>query len=99
MADPTLNAPATSQWDYGTTQTVTGSTDITSAELIKPAAVTHSSDPNQRLLDLPLTDNGAGSYSVAVTANPNLAPPGWYMLFTQNAVGPSSAQWIHLGGN
>ena len=33
------------------------------------------------------------------TANPNLAPPGWYMLFVQNANGPSSAQWVHVGGN
>ena len=66
---------------------------------VKPAAVTHSSDPNQRLVDLPLTKTGAGTYSVAVTGNSNIAPPGWYMLFVQNANGPSAAQWVHVGGN
>lgn len=97
---PTITAPAVSQWNYGSSQSISGSDDITSAELIKPAAVTHSSDPNQRLIDLPLTRTGAGRYTVAMTANSNLAPPGWYMLFVQNAGGqPSTAQWVHVGGN
>lgn len=34
-----------------------------------------------------------------VTSNPNLAPPGWYMLFGVDANGvPSVATWVHLGG-
>lgn len=96
---PTLNAP-TPQWDYGGTQRITGSNNIASAELIKPAAVTHSSDPNQRLINLPLTRTGKGAYSVSLTSNSNIAPPGWYMLWVQNASGvPSSARWVHVGGN
>ena len=32
-----------------------------------------------------------------VTSNPNLAPPGWYMLFVVDANGvPSVAKWVHL---
>jgi hypothetical protein len=32
-----------------------------------------------------------------VTNNPNLAPPGWYMLFlTDNNRIPSVARWIQL---
>ncbi len=32
-----------------------------------------------------------------VTSNPNMAPPGWYMLFVLDANGvPSVAQWVHL---
>jgi hypothetical protein len=32
-----------------------------------------------------------------VTSNPNIAPPGWYMLFVLGAGGvPSVAQWVHL---
>jgi hypothetical protein len=96
---PTLNAPAT-QWDYGSTQSLNGSNNITSAELIKPAAVTHSSDPNQRLINLPLTKTGKGRYTVSLTSNSNLAPPGWYMLWVQNSSGiPSTARWVHVGGN
>jgi hypothetical protein len=34
-----------------------------------------------------------------VTSNPNLAPPGWYMLFAVDANGvPSVAKWVHLQG-
>jgi hypothetical protein len=34
---------------------------------------------------------------VTVTNEPNLAPPGWYMLFLVNQQGvPSVATWIHL---
>ncbi len=34
-----------------------------------------------------------------VTSNPNLAPPGWYMLFGVDANGvPSVAKWVHLQG-
>ena len=34
---------------------------------------------------------------VAITENPNLAPPAWYLLFLCNKAGiPSVARWIHL---
>jgi hypothetical protein len=30
--------------------------------------------------------------------NPNLAPPGWYMLYICDTNGvPSNAEWVHLG--
>jgi Domain of unknown function (DUF1929) len=70
---------------------------VTSAELIRPAAVTHSSDPNQRFVDLPITVNADGSLGLNVTDNDDIAPPGYYMLFVENADGvPSIAQWVHL---
>jgi hypothetical protein len=94
---PTLARPAQGSWSYGSTIALSGTGAWTSAELVKPAAVTHSSDPNQRLVDLPLTKLGTNRYQVALTANANLAPPGWYMLFVQNAYGPSSARWVHVG--
>jgi hypothetical protein len=48
------------------------------------------------LVDLPLTVNG-NTLGLNVTSNPNLAPPGWYMLFTTDANGvPSIAKWVHL---
>ena len=62
---------------------------IAKAELIRPAAVTHSSDPNQRFVDLPLTVDG-NNIDLNVTSNPNLAPPGWYMLFAVDANGVPS---------
>jgi hypothetical protein len=59
-------------------------------------AVTHSSDPGQRLVDLPFTASPTGG-SMSVTSNPHLAPPGWYMLFVVDGNGvPSVASWVHL---
>jgi hypothetical protein len=58
--------------------------------------VTHSSDSNQRLVDLPFTRTANG-ISYSVTGNQNLAPPGWYMLFVVDTDGvPSVAKWVHL---
>jgi len=94
---PVINSVTNTNWAYGSTQPVKVSKTIASASLLRPAAVTHSSDPNQRLVDLPLTVTG-GAVSLNVTSNPNLAPPGWYMLTVVDANGvPSAAKWIHLG--
>jgi hypothetical protein len=96
----------TAQWEYGSEHTIaytSKSSEITSAVLIRPAAVTHSSDPNQREVALPIKEvtGAAGekkSLEVNLTANPNLAPPGYYMVFLVNAKGvPAEAQWVHVG--
>jgi hypothetical protein len=69
---------------------------VRSAVLVRPTAVSHSSDPNQRLVDLPFTATGNG-IQFSVTGNQNLAPPGWYMLFVVDGNGvPSVAKWVHL---
>ena len=96
----------TAQWEYGSEHTIaytSKSSAITSAVLIRPAAVTHSSDPNQREVALPIKEaTGATgekeSLEVNLTSNPNLAPPGYYMVFLVNAKGvPAEAQWVHVG--
>jgi hypothetical protein len=49
-------------------------------------------------VDLPLSVDG-NNVDLNVTSNPNLAPPGWYMLFAVDANGvPSIAKWVHLQG-
>lgn len=95
---PQITSVIDGEWTYGDTQRITVDRPIVKAELIRPAAVTHSSDPNQRFVDLPLSVDG-NNVDLNVTSNPNLAPPGWYMLFAVDANGvPSVAEWIHLGG-
>jgi hypothetical protein len=80
------------QYDIATTQ----NTPLRSAVLIRPASVTHSTDSNQRLVNLPFTRTPTG-LSVSVPASRNLAPPGWYMLFVVDESGvPSVASWVHL---
>ncbi|MFE2302094.1 galactose oxidase-like domain-containing protein [Streptomyces sp. NPDC059445] len=95
---PTITSVIDKEWVYGDTQRITVDRPVVKAELIRPAAVTHSSDPNQRFVDLPLSVDG-NNVDLNVTSNPNLAPPGWYMLFAVDANGvPSVAQWVHLQG-
>ena len=95
-ARPVIKSVASKEWTYGSTQTVTVDRAIGTAELIRPAAVTHSSDPNQRYVALPVTASG-NTLHLNVTSNPNLAPPGWYMLYVTDAKGvPSIATWVHL---
>ncbi|MFG3659961.1 galactose oxidase-like domain-containing protein [Streptomyces sp. NPDC047706] len=95
---PEITSVIDTEWNYGDTQRITVDRPIAKAELIRPAAVTHSSDPNQRFVDLPLSVDG-NNIDLNVTSNPDLAPPGWYMLFAVDANGvPSVAEWVHLSG-
>uniref|UniRef100_A0AAU2VW19 DUF1929 domain-containing protein n=1 Tax=Streptomyces sp. NBC_00008 TaxID=2903610 RepID=A0AAU2VW19_9ACTN len=70
--------------------------DITSAKLMRPSAVTHVTDTDQRsvALDLKKTDGGI---SVTVPENRALVPSGWYMLFVTDSKGtPSEGTWVEV---
>ncbi|GAA2432758.1 galactose oxidase-like domain-containing protein [Streptomyces macrosporus] len=103
---PDIAPPSSREWTYGTENriTVSGGGQITKAALVRPEAVTHSSDPNQRYVDLPMTVHGEApgggtEIGLNLTDNPNLAPPGWYMLFVTDANGvPSVAEWVRIEG-
>jgi hypothetical protein len=69
---------------------------ITAAELIRPSAVTHVTDSEQRLLALTLRRE-AGAIQVTIPTGAGLVPPGWYMLFVTNREAtPSVARWVHV---
>ena len=73
--------------------------DIRWAQLVRPMAVTHSCDTDQRLVDLPISRRRPGFCQLLVTVpkEPTLAPPGWYMLFITDRDGvPSHASWVQL---
>ncbi len=71
---------------------------IRAAALVRPGSTTHSSDPNQRLVALSFTTTPTG-LSITMPTEPNLAPPGWYMLNVVDANGvPSVSRWVHLQG-
>ena len=98
-ARPTLTGAANDfrYGDYATFAT-TQAAPIRSAVLVRPAATTHESDPNQRLVDVGFTKTSTG-VSITLPTERNLAPPGWYMLFVVDANGvPSVAKWVHLDG-
>ena len=99
-ARPTLTSSGATDLHYGdyTTFATTQAVPIARAVLVRPASTTHESDPNQRLVDLGMTPTATG-VSVTMPSEPNLAPPGWYMVFVVDANGvPSTAQWVHLAG-
>jgi hypothetical protein len=88
---------STNSWTYGGNYSITSNVPVKTAELLRPAAVTHQSDPNQRFVALPISGSG-NTVSVNLTSNDDIAPPGWYMLFVTNGNNvPSVAKWVHVG--
>jgi hypothetical protein len=86
-------------WHYGgTVELHTPQADqIKWVELIRPMATTHSTDTEQRLIDLHFHRHHDCRLTVEVPTERNLAPPGWYMLFIVDHHNvPSLAAWLHL---
>lgn len=76
---------------------VPNAVDIKWVSLVRPMATTHSYDSEQRLVDITFRRNGVCKLNAHVPSNPNLVPPGWYMLFVVNRRGvPSVAKWVHV---
>ncbi|WP_320784243.1 kelch motif-containing protein [Streptomyces sp. CRN 30] len=70
--------------------------EVVKARLMRPSAVTHSTDVEQRSIALELTRT-SDSVTVTVPRDRTLVPPGWYMLFVTDARGtPSEAKWIQV---
>jgi len=95
---PAINT-VTTEWRYGQTISIAtpNAGDIQWVSLIRPGVTTHSFNTTQRLVDLPIITRSGGVVQVQVTGEPNVAPPGWYMLFlTDHDRVPSVARWVHL---
>jgi hypothetical protein len=59
--------------------------------------VTHGFNMSQRGLECVIGGVGAGTLTVDMPANPNLAPPGWYLLFVLNSSRvPSIGRWVRV---
>jgi hypothetical protein len=87
---------APSEITYSQAFQITSSREIRMVSLIKPASTTHAFDMGQRRLELGFRKSGEG-LTVNAPADRNLAPPGYYMLFTVDSEGvPSHAAWVKL---
>jgi hypothetical protein len=98
---PTISASPDSV-AYGSSFSVTtpNATTIESVALIRPAAVTHGIDMNQRYVPLSFTRGESGSLTVRAPANSNLAPVGHYMLVIKDTNGiPSVASWVRVNSS
>jgi len=96
-ARPTITSVQTNI-DYGKDFTITtpDAAAIQSVALVRPGAVTHSIDMQQRYVPLTFT-KGAGALTATAPAAAATAPGGYYMLFIVNSAGvPSVAGWVRL---
>ncbi|HET7785481.1 MAG TPA: galactose oxidase-like domain-containing protein, partial [Myxococcales bacterium] len=70
--------------------------DVAQVTLVKLGSMTHAFNQSQRFMRLPFTAD-ASLITATAPANPNLAPPGHYMLFLVGRNGaPSEARIVHL---
>jgi hypothetical protein len=73
---------------------------ISKVILVRPMAVTHQTDSEQRVISLEFTVTGKNTIKARAPGGmpPNsIAPPGYYMLFILNDDGvPAVAEWIRL---
>lgn len=81
----------------GTAEFATADPDsIVTAKLMRPSAVTHTTDVQQRSIALTVVRKDR-AISVRVPAEAGLVPPGWYMLFVTDRAGtPSVARWVQV---
>jgi hypothetical protein len=94
---PTItSAPSTAGYGQQVELRTSYWAQITSASLIRLPSVTHTFDQNTRFLPLTVTRT-AGKVMVRAPSNPNVAPPGHYLLFVLNRNGvPSEGRVIQL---
>lgn len=53
---------------------------------------------HQQLVEMHVISQGAGAIQATLTNNPNIAPPGWYMLLLVDQDGvPSFSFWLKVG--
>lgn len=91
------SAPATLGYRAAFTVTSPQAASIARLVLIKPGAVTHSCNFDQRYVACTFTASGTRLSAVA-PPSANSAPPGWYLLFLVDVAGvPSVASWVHVG--
>ncbi|WP_045746292.1 galactose oxidase early set domain-containing protein [Actinoplanes rectilineatus] len=94
---PTITDGPTLLKNGGTgTFTVADPTTVRAARLVRPSAVTHATDVDQRSVALDMT-TGPHGVTVTVPKERGLVPAGWYMLFVTDDRGvPSEARWVKV---
>ncbi len=90
------SAPELILYSHEFTVETTDPSSIASVVLLRPGAITHSVNMEQRLLSLGFMA-GPGTLTVTAPASPNLAPPGYYMLFlVDDDEVPSEAVFVRV---
>lgn len=101
-SQPIIDGVSPSPVHHGQTFTIETkqASEIAKVVLVRPMAVTHQTDSEQRLIQLPFHKSGDNTLSATAPngRHPHaMAPRGWYMLFILDGKGvPSKAKFIHL---
>ncbi|MEM7279325.1 MAG: galactose oxidase-like domain-containing protein, partial [Pseudomonadota bacterium] len=83
--------------ETGASFSVATSEPVDYFSLIKMSSTTHGMNTDVRFLKPQFTEIGINNYSLTLHANPNVATPGYWMLFALNAAGvPSVAHVIRV---
>lgn len=89
-------APTTLNLNQTFTLTMGANDAVGAIHLIRFGANTHSFNSEQRMIPVGFTQNGT-NITATLQASPQLAPPGYYMLFVLNKSGvPSVAKIIRI---
>ncbi|TVZ06539.1 DUF1929 domain-containing protein [Trebonia kvetii] len=92
-----IGAPTAMKLGDGYVIKVSQASRIRYLRLMRPDNPTHVTDVNQRSIAVKFSNLGNGYLKVSVPPNPNLTPPGYYMLFAVNDRGvPSTASWVRV---
>jgi hypothetical protein len=97
---PVVTTAIPASLDYGSTLTVDNSASpkVDAVMMMRPCAVTHSVDMDQRAVQLVVGPGGsAGSLDIKIPSDRSLAPPGPYMLFFLSNGVPSVASLAFFG--
>lgn len=90
-------APPTMAYDSAVTVATPDAPDVAAAALLRPGAVTHSFNMEQRFVGLSILGEAPNQITLLAPPDPNVAPPGYYLLFLLNGLGvPSIATFVLL---
>jgi hypothetical protein len=90
-----VKAPAEMERGDKVTLEVTG--DIDRVRLMRPSAVTHLTDPEQRSIALDIKKSESGELVVSAPKSEGMVPSGYYMLFVVDESGvPSVSEWVRV---
>jgi Domain of unknown function (DUF1929) len=84
--------------EYGSRFEIRVDGSVWDAALIRPSAVTHQLNTEQRYVGLRLEhDDTSDTFVLTAPPTGGVAPPGWYLLFVVDTDGtPSVGHWIQL---
>lgn len=93
---PAIQTVSSADVLYGDTVTVTTDVAVDTVTLLPLGSVTHAFNFNQRIVRPGFTGGGTTNLTVTLPPNPNVAPPGVYMLFVLSGGVPSHAEMIRI---